>query len=608
MGVGDDGSEERFGARLTRGLVLLAGLAVALAYVNQIFAPGPIYAGDEGAYLIHAMYDKALDGDPPLAPQLQALNNTVFLLIIRGLTYATQHLLEWLRVLGAAAYFGGLVLVWTAVRPKLADRRSVGFLLLALAFPYYRFVFTALPEGWYVGLLGVLVLATARLYGSRPAVHALLAGALTGLLTLIKPHGLAVAVAFMALAVIDGLLGRRQAWVLAARILLFAAAFLATGNLAQLAVGAPITQPFTFFLGGHYVRALDSPTGPEALGLALRSLAAMASACLLLAGVPIATGLARIFARWRRGAGQGRYRLDETETAFLLVLLALGATLAMVAIFSAKAVVYGPGETGRLWGRYFEFFAPMIWLAAAPFIVEFQHGGGRPWRIGMALVTLAGLAGLAGCMLSGTAIYPWDGAPLSAFHRPDPARWAFDVGAPLFPMAVAASLGVAIACLTRIRTSFAWLAYIVALGLLSTFLDLRWRASIIPDRMALQGELQAAHSVLERQPDLAAAVVDGMDFHHLVLLGLRGRPHMVLIAPDADVEADTLADFDTVVVVGAHDLVGGGWKPLFEGRRLAVFRRETARAAEGALGLRYEHAKSRPIAPTRSAADPLKTD
>ncbi|WP_332769128.1 hypothetical protein [Phenylobacterium sp.] len=585
MSAGDDGSEDGVGARLGMGLLVLAGLAVVLAYVNQVFAPEPIYAGDEGAYLIHALYDKALAADERLAPQLQALNNTVFLLIIRAVTYGTEHLLEWLRVLGAGAYFGGLILVWMAVRPKLADRRNSGFLLLALAFPYYRFVFTALPEGWYVGLLGVLILATTRLYLKRPAAHALLAGALTGLLTLIKPHGLAVAAAFMALAVLDGLLGRRQLWVFTARIVLFVAGFLAAGNLVQLAAGAPITQPFTFFLGGHYVRALDNPTGPEGLSLALWALAAMASASLLLAGVPIATGLARIIARWRWSLRRGGYRLDETETTFLLVLLALAATLAMVAIFSAKALVYGPDETGRLWGRYFEFFVPMIWLAAAPFIGEFQRGGGRPWRIAMALVTLVGLAGLAACMLGGMAIFPWDGSALTAFYRPYLTRWNFDAGIPLFTMAVAASLAVASACLTRIRTSVAWLAYFVALGLLSTFLDLRWRGVIAPERATLQAELQAAQSQLERQPDLAAAIVDGLDVHHLVLLGLRGRPHMVLTAPEADVEADALADYDTVIVVGPHDLVGDGWKPLFQGQRLAVFRREAALAPSSRLGL-----------------------
>lgn len=585
MSAGDDGSEDSFGARLAMGVLVLAGLAVVLAYVNQVFAAEPIYAGDEGAYLIHALYGKAMAGDPRLAPQLQALNNTVFLLIIRAVTYGTEHLLEWLRVLGAGAYFGGLVLVWMAVRSKLADWRTGGFLLLALAFPYYRFVFTALPEGWYVGLLGVLVLATTRLYLGRPAVHALLAGALTGLLALIKPQGLAVAAAFMVLAVLDGLLGRRQLWVFTARIVLFAVAFLAAGNLAQLAVGAPITQPFTFFLGGHYVRALDSPTGLEELRRALWALAAMASASLLLAGVPIATGLARIVARWRWSQRRGGFRLEESETTFLLVLLALAATLAMVAIFAGKALVYGPNETGRLWGRYFEFFVPIIWLAAAPFIAEFQRGGGRPWRIAMALVTLVGVAGLAVCMLRGMAIFPWDGSALTAFYRPHLARWNFDAGAPLFGLAVAASLAVAVACLTRIRTSVAWLAYFIALGLLSTFLDLRWRGAIAPERATLQAELQAAQFLIARQPDRAAAVVDGMDVHHLVLLGLRGRPYMVLTEPEADVGTAVLADYDTVVVVGPHDLIGDGWKPLFEGQRLAVFQREAALAANGRLGL-----------------------
>ncbi|MDP3855181.1 hypothetical protein [Phenylobacterium sp.] len=585
MSQGDSGAEGQVGSRWSTWLLGLAAVAVALVYADRIFLGSPLYPGDEGAYLIHALYGKAVAADPKIAPNLQALNNAVFLLIVRGLTYATEHLVEWLRVLGAGAYFGGLLLVWTAVRPRLNLRRTGGFLLLALAFPYYRHVFTALPEGWYVGLLGVLVLVTARLYLQRPVAHALLAGALTGLLALVKPHGLSVAAAFGVLAVLDALAGRRQLWVFTVRITLFTAAFLAAGNLAQLAVGASIDHPFTFFLGGHYARALDSQTGPAELMLGVRALAVTGAASLLLAGVPIATGLARIVARWRWSRRRGGFELDAEETTFLLVLLAFAATLAMVAIFSVKALVYGPNEANRLWGRYFEFFVPMIWLAAAPFIGEFQAGGGRAWRVAMALITLVGLGGLVACLFLGVMVFPWDGSAVTAFFRPDFARWNLTVGAPLFALAVAASLAVAAASLTRMRTSTAWLGYFVALGVLSTLLDVQWQREIAPAREALRAELAAADSVLARQPDLAAAVVDNMEAHHLVLLGLHGRPHMVLTAPDTDIGARALAEYDTVVVVGPHDLVGGGWRPLFEGGQLAVFRREAALAESERLGL-----------------------
>src|SRR3990167_4792285 len=198
MSLSDEEPNGRVGARLISTVLAVAALAVAFFYADRLFVSLPLYAGDEGSYLIQALYGRQLAADPTLAPDVLPRSNTVYLLIIRAATYATQHLLEWLRILGAGAYFGGLLLAWWAIRRPLGPGVGIGFLLLALAFPYYRFIVTALPEGLYVGIFGVLVLVTAKLYRTRPAVHALLAGGLTAALTLTKPHGLALAAAVLA--------------------------------------------------------------------------------------------------------------------------------------------------------------------------------------------------------------------------------------------------------------------------------------------------------------------------------------------------------------------------------------------------------------------------
>ena len=587
MGAGDDGSEDGFGARLAMGLLVLAGLAVVLVYVDRIFLGLPLYPGDEGAYLIHGLYGKAVAVDPKLYPDLQGLNNTAFLLIIRAVTYGTHNLIEWLRALGAAAYFAGILLVWRSARGRLGGRDALGFLLLATAFPYYRFVFAVMPEGWYVGLLGLIVLATAKLYLSHPITHALVAGTLAGVLVLLKPHGLAVIAAFPILALLDLVWGRRELTSFVGRVAIFALAFFAAGNLLALLAGEPVTRPFTFFIGDHYKKALISDTTPASLMVALRALALLIASSLLLAGVPILTGLLRIGMRWNWSRGRGRFDIEPQEIAFLLVLLSFGATLAMTAIFTMKALVYGPTEANRLWGRYFEFFVPMIWLTAAPFVLEFERGGGRWWRIAAGGVPLAGLVGLTVFVLGGIFLFPWDSTALTAFFRPDPAKFGLIPLVPYFAIAVAATLAACAATgFTNWRTHRIWLAHFVLLGVLSTAIDRAWERDGWLVLKTLNAELHVAELLVVQESGLVAAVVDDLNAGHTTFWRLRARPHMILVAPEADVEARTLADYDTVIVVGPHDLLGGDWRPLFEGQRLSIFRRGGPAAPVARLGLR----------------------
>ncbi|WP_309645512.1 hypothetical protein [Phenylobacterium sp.] len=586
MSGGDQESTGGFGSRLGLAVLALIALAVVLVYVDRIFLDLPLYAGDEGAYLIHALYGKATAADPRLAPDLQELTNTAFLLIIRAVTYGTHNLIEWLRALGGAAYFAGILLVWLVVRGTLNARHAAGFLLLALAFPYYRFVFAVMPEGWYVGVLGLMFLATVKLYLSHPVSHALLVGSLAGVLVLLKPHGVAVIAAFPILALLDLVWGQRRISTVAARLIVFALAFLAAGNLIALLAGETPTRPFTFFVGGHYANALASDTTQASLMVGARSLALLVASSLLLAGAPILTGLLRIWLRWRWVSGRGRFDLEPQEVGFLFVLLSFGATLAMTAIFTMKATFYGPTEAGRLWGRYFELFVPLIWLTAAGFIGEFERGGGRAWRIATGAVPLMAFAAFALLLSDGVFLFPWDATALTAFFRPDPGRFSIVPFIPHFAIATAATLAACVAqAFTNWRSYKIWLAYFVVLAVLSTALDRAWEREGLPARASLNTELGIAQQIIAAQDGAVAGVVDNLNVGHSMFWVLQARPHMILVGPDEDVPARALGDYDTVIVAGPHDVVGGGWKPLLEGQQLKVLRREAAIAEQRRLGL-----------------------
>ena len=99
----------------------------------------------------------------------------------------------------------------------------------------------------------------------------------------------------------------------------------------------------------------------------------------------------------------------------------------MVSLY-AMQISGTPSETGRLWGRYFEFFTPLIGLAAAPALAR-PIGRRTAWAAAGAM--LAGLAGLLAAFWGGIVLFPWDASILTAFFAPDPVRAHVTIGLPL---------------------------------------------------------------------------------------------------------------------------------------------------------------------------------
>lgn len=558
MTRGDAGRSRGPAATAAYGLLALAAAVVALVYANRIFQDLPLYVGAESAHLVQALYGKTLAARADLLPEVHDLGDTLFGLIVRALTYLTQNLSPWLRILSACAYFGGLALVLLSVRPSLERSAAVGALLLALAYPYYRFAAAALPEGWYVGLLGLAVFATARLYGPRPVVHAALAGALVGAMTLLKPQGLAIGAAFLILAIIDLLLGRRDPKIFLGRTAMFAVAFLASVNLLQMAANQAASAPFSFYLGHRYDALLAGAITPQGWITGARALVAMAAASVMLASVPALTGLLRVEMRWRWHRGRGRFFLASHEATFLLVLLSLVATLGLTAILATG----GGADPSRIWGRQFEALIPMLWLAAAPFIGEFDRAGGRWWRLAMGAAPVVGLAVLAACLPGGLTPRPWDAAALSAFSLDQP------VVAALAALAIVGA-GAATA-FSRWPAPTIWLATFAALAVLSTALDVSWERSTAPSRRAMADELAAAATIVEQRPGGVAIISPDPIAARMAYWRLRARPITILSAPDPV----RLGEIDTVVALGSRPL-GPKWRIAFRGKQLTVFTRQT---------------------------------
>jgi hypothetical protein len=396
-------------------------------------------------------------------------------------------------------------------------------------------------------------------------VHAVAAGAIAAVLVLVKPNGMAAVAALGALAALDAAAsgGWRR---LAARVLLFAAVFFAVGNLIQWAAEEPAAHPFSFFVSDAYGRDLAAVTPPDAPALAALALLSMSSALAVLAGAPILIGLADLAGR--RRTKRGDFAAEASDLVFLLLLLSAAGTVAMVAIFAFK-IAGTPGESGRLWGRYFEFFAPLLWLAAAPALAR---PIGPRVRWGCAVLMAAGLAGLMVSFSAGIVLFPWDSSILTAFFHLDPVRAPLDFG-PLRLLAAGATAVAAAGLALRMRPAIAGLGMVLALGVLSTWLDAVWVGPMAAQRVALYRDMQAILPVLPPAPAAIVLLAPDANDGHLGFLLLQARPRVWLGPPGGQAPPGALTGVQAVVVSGPETPPDGPWVRTFQGQDLSLFRR-----------------------------------
>jgi len=552
--------------RLPGLVAVLLILAVATFYVGRLFIPLPLYAIDEGTYLIRALYPPEYTARDPL---LMEINNGAYFALVRLAYIASEDFLMWIRIEGLAAYVGAILVVFACVARRLPPGRRWIFLGVGLAFPYYRFAVTAMPEGTYVLLLAALAAATWGLYRARPGLHAVTAGALCAALVLTKPHGVAVMAAMGVLMAADVVISRdlRRAPV---RVAAFAAAFLATGNVIQGAMDQAVLNPLIFFIPSHYGQALAAAGGETYPGLGALAFVAMVSASALMLGVPATAAASDLLTRWR-AERPGTFQLTGGDLMVLLLAGSLVATVAMIAIYTTKLAV-DPNEMRRLWGRYFEFFVPLIWVASAPALARWDSEAGWVSRLVAAAIVLAGLAGLLFSFHAQVVLFPWDGTAVTAFFRPDPVRAPVTTQIPFRALAVTATLLAAAGTLLRGRAIGAWLAAFLALGALSTWLDHIWVQPIVAQRYAFAREMQLAERVIAAHPGRTVLVVPSATEANLGFLSLDGEAEIRPAQPKG-LSPGLAAGFQTLIDAdpGPDLAPPAGWRRVFAGEQLSVY-------------------------------------
>lgn len=550
--------------RAGEALLLAGAVSIGLFYLNRVFTPWPLYAGDEGAYLLRALYGDLLSAHPERHPTVHPVGNTVYVLLIQAVDALSANLLPWLRLIGLGAYLGGLFLLHRAMSACAPRPVALWGLAAAMAYPFHRFVVTAMPEGVFVLVLVIIVAASARWALSRPWLLAAVAGGLGAVLVLTKPHGVVIIPAMSALLAVLVVLGQRRVAAAAAQGALFALTFLLSGAAIQLLAGRG-EAAFTFFLGSAYADHF-ARVPPAPLHTAAVTVLSLGSATLLMAGAPLLAGGLALVGRWRR-----REAPATDEVAILVLAAALLATLVMIALFAVKVSAI-PTESDRLWGRYFEFYTPLLWIAAAGPICALWRQGGLAARLWLAALPAAGLGGLVLAWMLGVTILPWDSAALSAFYMPHLDTWNFPPPVPYVWISVAVIAALCLALGLGQPPLPAWTAALVALGLISTHYDHSWvSTSVAEGRDDLARDLAAAVALAPRD-SLPALIAHDPNAGHTAFLAYEGRVQVQMWPPPAT-PVDSLARFQQVVTLGGPPLPAP-WIAVYEGEALTLYERQ----------------------------------
>lgn len=338
-------------------LLAPAALALALLLVWLVLAGRnhglyPLVFADEWSYSRAAR----------LEPLAQSIVPSYLYLKLFGVTNACgSGFLDCARLLNALLFVAAAPFIYLVARRVVGQPAAALVALASVLAPVNSHTAYFMPESTY--FLGFWIVSWLLLswQGKPGARLGLAAGALLGLLALVKVHALFLLPAAGAFLLWRG--WREGSWRggLLAAVLLGASALAVKTALGYLLAGPAGLGLLGSFYGKH---ASNSGTSlAHLLAPLARSLYGHAMALGLLFALPMLAALALL------ASPQARARATATSAATPALLaytaLMLGAALFMTGAFTASIADGGPGEALRLHMRYYDFVFPLLLMLGA---------------------------------------------------------------------------------------------------------------------------------------------------------------------------------------------------------------------------------------------------
>ncbi|CAN7216932.1 DUF7024 domain-containing protein [Massilia sp. LjRoot122] len=521
-------------------LLLGAGMALVAWYlIGRTLGLSP------GIFMDEWYYSKMAR----LAPLSEAaVPSYLYLLVFGAGSSCGPGFLDCVRIGNALFHVGAAPFLYLVARRVVPAPLACAVALLALLVPLNLYTTYFMPESMY--FFGFAVLAWVAIAGAqwRSWTHALAAGAVLGLMSLIKVHAVFLLPALCLYLVYAARLRAPGAWILrgldAALLAALAAAAVKLLLGWLLAGEAGLTLFGAFYSAGassasqHSLLSRLLPASVSARGHAM--------GLVVLLGFPLAALLRALFRRDTHRAG------NPLGLLTVFTVLMLGSALGLAVLYTASIASDGPLEGFRLHSRYYSFALPLLLVAGAAatrHALKESEGRSMPLQLPIALV-LAGLLVLAWTRLPGFDPRITDSPEFTALVKHD------KLVTTLFILQ-----GLLLALWLRYRRAAAWgyLALALPLALYVTDVEVRsylghLRSAPAADRagIAARGLIPAA----ERSATMIVA--NGADLFrtqfHL------DQPELILLdLPDgAPIEAYRLPSHARwLIAVGRHQLPPG---------------------------------------------------
>jgi hypothetical protein len=409
-----NGSQEFLSAWQRQLLLLIAAALTLLALFRVQTTPAPIYASDEYAYLKRAQLSAQPGEVSARDSQLQEINNRLYYKVISlssALGVDPTAFVRWINFVGLYGFVigGGYVLLLRRTS------RSAGslFVLLACSQGFSVYVLSLMPDVLYSVMFTGATFTLFTQIERRPFVAYAGAAAISALMLYVKPHAVALVLALVLFAPLNGwlrcerlavVLKHATVTILVIVIVIFLCNFWLFGDASFRLL----------FVGQTYKQVafgnVDSWFSASRLSQVIQFTTAHFLALFLLFPVFV-FDIRRHFRRDPRPAPE--------QLASLFLLISTVLVVAMVVKFSIEVAQGNPGEGDRLHGRYISFLFPALaWLTALRAGSNFSISVGPRAQLSYigAFVVFVVLASLF-------RLFPWDYPDILVFFSGENKYW-----------------------------------------------------------------------------------------------------------------------------------------------------------------------------------------
>ena len=347
----------------------------------------------------------------------------LYLWLARGSLSCGQDFLDCIRIGNAVFFAAAGVFLYLVARAYL--RPAVALLVTALALLAPVNIYTAyfMPEAMYYFGFAALAWVALSPRPWPPLQRALIAGAVLGLMSLVKVHALFLMPAASLYLAVNAWMERREGdggpaigMALLCAVIAPALALGIKFGLGYLIAGEPALSLF-----GSFYNATAAGSAPRSrldlIAPALINGRGHLMALVILLSLPLALlAHAIVSPSARRAASPALKRLQ------LFAFLMLGSAAGMTIVYTASIVAQGPNEVFRLHLRYYSFTFPLLLILGATALRR-PADATRPPLGWLVALPLAAVLLFALSRLPSFSTNPVDGPEISSIKLQEWTGW-----------------------------------------------------------------------------------------------------------------------------------------------------------------------------------------